>query len=251
MSKRETPQQPTSFDRTLTLAELESQCCPQCRALLPEPIGRLDQIPGQLHLRRAVVVALTGKHPITFVGAGAALPDALAFGRIGRRYGLTAYATMPCPCGNLGDVYLACTCTPAALADWRARPSFRAALSTDMVVEAALTSVEQRLAHQRGRRGESDEQLLAEAAAARERPRPNDDLDGAGQRLLAAAIRQLQLSTEQIARLLPLAQSITQLAGAQAIAPVHLAEALQYRSRLVAIAELLEPDTPDLGASER
>src|SRR5690349_14531188 len=105
MRKQHTLKAAIALDTPLSLAELEGQCCPRCVALLPEPIGRLDQIPGQLHLRRAVVVVLTGRHSITFVGAGATLPDALAFGRICRRYGLTAYATMPCPCGNLGDAY--------------------------------------------------------------------------------------------------------------------------------------------------
>jgi predicted ATPase with chaperone activity len=242
MRKQHTPKAGIALDVPLSLTELEAQCCSQCGALLPQPIGRLDQIPGQLHLRRAVVVALTGRHTITFVGAGAALPDALAFGRICRRYGLTAYATMPCPCGNFGNAYAACTCTPVALAAWRARPAFHAALSADLVVEAAHTSVEQRLAHRRGRRGETDDQLLAEAAAACERPRPPQELDGSGQRLLAAAIRQLDLTTEQIARLLPLAQSIAQLATASAITPVHLAEALQYRTRLDILPEPLEPD---------
>ena len=226
----------------LTPSQLREHTCPQCGALLPQPIGRLDEIPGQAHLRRAVAVALTGNHPITFIGVGASLPDALAFGRLGRRYGLTAYATTPCICGNAGNPYVACTCTPEAIVAWRKRPAFQAAIGADLVVEAALTSVEQRMAHRRGRCGETDETIIAQAAEARARPRPTDELDGVGQRLLAAAIRQLQLTTEQIARVLPVAQSIAQLADAPAIGPVHLAEALQYRTRIAAVLDVLEPE---------
>jgi hypothetical protein len=80
-----------------------------CGAILPAPLSRLDAIPGQEHLRRAITVALTGNHPITFLGSGAALADALAFGRISRHYGVTAYVTTPCICGNAGDPYLAST----------------------------------------------------------------------------------------------------------------------------------------------
>jgi len=241
MKKRHTRHSPVP---PITPARIDEHSCPACGAILPAPIGRLDDIPGQAHLRRAMTVALTGNHSITFIGIGASLPDALAFGRICRRYGLTAYVTTPCICGNAGDPYLTCQCTPEAIVGWCKRPAFQAALEADLVVEAATTSVEQRMAHRRGRRGETDEQLIAQAAEAHSRPRPTDELDGVGQRLLAAAMRQLQLTTEQVTRVLAVAQSIAQLADVPAIGPVQLAEALQYRSRIAAILDVLEPD-PD------
>src|SRR6188474_2318294 len=150
------------------------QACACCGAILSAPLSRLDAIPGQEHLRRAVTVALTGNHPITFLGSGGALADALAFGRIARHYGVTAYVTTPCSCTNAGDPYLACRCTPEAIVAWQRRPAFQAALTCDLVVEAAHTSAEQRMAHRRGRRGEPDEQLIAHATKARSRPRPSD-----------------------------------------------------------------------------
>ena len=96
----------------MTPSDVLTQACACCGAILPAPLSRLDAIPGQEHLRRAVTVALTGNHPITFLGSGGALADALAFGRISRHYGVTAYVTTPCICGNAGDPYLACRCTP-------------------------------------------------------------------------------------------------------------------------------------------
>src|SRR5206468_537233 len=129
-----------------------------------------------------------------------------------------------------------------AIVDWRRRPAFQAALTADIVVEAAHTSAEQRMAHRRGRRGTPDEELIAQAREAQGRPRPSDELDGASQRLLAAAIRQLQLTTEQVMRMLSVAQSVAQLADQLQIQPVHLAEALQYRPPIAPIVDLLEPD---------
>lgn len=232
----------------ITPVAISDHACPACGAILPAPIGRRDDIAGQAHLRRAVTVALTGNHSITFIGVGTSLPDALAFGRICRRYGLTAYVTTPCMCGSAGDPYSVCRCTPEAIVEWRKRPAFQAALQADLALEAAITSARHsRRAHRRGRRGETDEQLIAQATEARSHPRPPSELDMVSERLLAAAIRQLQLSTEQISRVLAVAQSVAQLAGVGAIGPVHLAEALQYRSRIAAILEVIEPDTPAEG----
>jgi len=58
-------------------------------------------------------------------------------------------------------------------------------------------------------------------------------LDGAGQRLMQAAMRQLQLSARGYHRVLKLARTIADLAGADQIGPAHLAEALQYRPRRI------------------
>jgi predicted ATPase with chaperone activity len=229
--------------------DLISASCPQCGALLPRMLSRLDAIPGQEHLRRAVTVALTGSHAITFIGTGSNLPDALAYGRISRAYGLTAYATTPCRCGNNGDPFLTCTCSPELIDAWRSRKEFRNALQSDIVVEPSIPSAQQRMAHRRGLRGVTDEEIIAQAAEARRRPRPGDELEGISQRLLTAALRQLQLSTEQVARTLAVAQSIAQLADVSSLGPAHLAEALQYRPRIAELPEVIEPENP-LNASE-
>ena len=158
MKKRYTPQPAASTPDLAALPvtppDVLSQACACCGAILPAPLSRLDAIPGQEHLRRAITVALTGNHPITFLGSGAALADALAFGRISRHYGVTAYVTTPCICGYAGDPYLPCRCSPEVLVAWQRRPAFQAALAADLVVEAAHTSAEQRLAHRHGQRGE-------------------------------------------------------------------------------------------------
>ena len=251
MKKRPTSQPAAMSERTgqsepasalIIPPDVLSQACACCGAILPASLSRLDAIPGQEHLRRAVTVALTGNHPITFLGSGGALADALAFGRISRHYGVTAYVTTACICTNAGDPYLACRCSPEALVAWQRRPAFQSALAAGLVVEAAHTSAAQRMTHQRGRRSEPDELLVARATEACSRPRPTDVLDGACQRQLAAAIRQMELTTEQVARLLDVAQSVAQLTEQTAIHPAHLAEALHYRPRIALLVELLEPD---------
>ena len=63
--------------------------------------------------------------------------------------------------------------------------------------------------------------------------RAHCQLDGAGQRLMQAAMRQLHLSARAYHRVLKLARTIADLAGAPEIGPAQLAEALQYRPRRV------------------
>ena len=55
-------------------------------------------------------------------------------------------------------------------------------------------------------------------------------LDSEGEALLAAAFRSLGLTARSYDRALKTARTIADLEGAEAIAPVHLAEAIQYRN---------------------
>jgi magnesium chelatase family protein len=54
-----------------------------------------------------------------------------------------------------------------------------------------------------------------------------------GQRLMRSAMTQLNLSARAYYRILKLARTIADLAGSEEIESVHLAEALQYRPKLM------------------
>ncbi len=58
-------------------------------------------------------------------------------------------------------------------------------------------------------------------------------LDDAGETLMRAAMRQLQLSARAFHRVLKIARTIADLAGSEPIVPNHLAEALQYRPKIM------------------
>ena len=61
--------------------------------------------------------------------------------------------------------------------------------------------------------------------------RDHCELDAAGQSLIKAAMRQLNLSARAYHRILKLSRTIADLAGSERIEAAHLAEAVQYRPR--------------------
>jgi magnesium chelatase family protein len=58
-------------------------------------------------------------------------------------------------------------------------------------------------------------------------------LDAASEALMRSAMRQLQLSARSYHRILKLARTIADLAGDETIRSHHLAEALQYRPKVM------------------
>jgi magnesium chelatase family protein len=142
------------------------------------------------------------------------------------RFQLVAAMNM-CPCGGRGDPAAECVCSPQKLASFREKLS-RALLDRFDLVVAVPRS---RAAELAGRPGESSEPVRARVVAARERIRagPLPRTDGAGE-LIDQAVERLPLSGRGRARVARVARTIAALAGADAVAEEHVAEALAYRS---------------------
>jgi magnesium chelatase family protein len=158
-------------------------------------------------------------------------------------------AMNPCPCGYYGDPVKACTCSSAMVTKYQKRISGPLLDRIDIHIEVPRVEYDKL---SQDRLGEPSATVQARVEAARQRQRrrftgqdgiaSNADmrpaevrqhckLDDAGNTLMRTAMRQLQLSARAYHRILKLARTIADLAGAESITPVHLAEALQYRPR--------------------
>ena len=157
------------------------------------------------------------------------------------RFQLVA-AMNPCPCGHCGDRSNRCRCTPERIARYRGRVSGPLADRIDIKLEVpaptegelvapaaseSSAAVAVRVAHAR------DVQLLRQGKAnallgTREIDRHCAIGREAGE-LLRHALARLLLSARAYHRVLRVARSIADLAGAAAISAEHVAEAIQYR----------------------
>ncbi len=153
----------------------------------------------------------------------------------------------PCPCGYLGDSKRECRCSPVQVQRYRARISGPLLDRIDLHIEApALSLTELR----NEKPGETSAAMRERVDASRTRQharftgtkitanarmthaqiRRHCAVDDALGDLLQRAMEQLQLSARAYDRILKVARTIADLAGAERIESPHLLEAIQYRS---------------------
>ncbi len=156
-------------------------------------------------------------------------------------------AMNPCPCGHHGDPNRACRCSRGRIEAYRQRLSGPLLDRVDIHVELGGVRPEELAGRTRR---EASEVVRARVVAARERqrsrnrvrgrPRVNAELDVTGVEryaalgreeglYLAQASRALGLSARAWHRVIRVARTVADLAGAEAICRTHLAEALTYR----------------------
>lgn len=157
-------------------------------------------------------------------------------------------AMNPCRCGHLGDPALSCARVPKCAADYQAKVSGPLLDRIDLTVEVAAVSAADLVLPPPA---EGSAEVAARVAAARAvqraryagtEVRTNAEADGkvledavaldeAGRKLLAQAAEATRLSARGYHRVLRVARTIADLAGAETVTRIHVAEALSYRRR--------------------
>lgn len=156
-------------------------------------------------------------------------------------------AMNPCKCGFLGHPTRPCTCSPGQIARYRQRISGPLLDRIDLQVEVPAVSYEELSAK---KPGEPSAAIRARVSAARERQikryrgegiSKNADLSSAqvkkfcplsteAEALLRRSFDQMDLSARGYYRIIKVARTIADLAGADRLELAHITEALRFRS---------------------
>jgi len=151
-------------------------------------------------------------------------------------------AMNPCPCGFFGDRTKECRCTGAQIQRYIGKISGPLLDRIDIHVEVPAVEYKELRGQGDGVDSASMRQRVLAARAVQSgrgylnaripsgKIRKFCLLDEAAERTLEMAVRKLSLSARSHDRLLKVARTIADLAGAEQVAAKHLAEAVQYRS---------------------
>lgn len=156
-------------------------------------------------------------------------------------------AMNPCPCGFLGDPRHPCRCTPVQVQRYRARISGPLLDRIDLHVEVPAVphaelfdarpaepsaAIRRRVAAARALQSRrfARGRIFCNARMTHRHLRTHCRIDGEGRRLLEGAIDRLGLSARGANRVLKIARTVADLAGASEIGAGHISEAIQYRS---------------------
>lgn len=154
----------------------------------------------------------------------------------------------PCPCGNFGNPYQTCSCTPQQIQRYLAKISGPLLDRIDIHIEVPPAKYQELSSD---RTGEPSAVIRERVIRARQRQAErfrgipgvykNADMgtaelrrfcriDARGHELLRTALHRLGLSARAYDRILKVARTIADLEGSEHIQLHHLAEAVQYRS---------------------
>jgi magnesium chelatase family protein len=162
-------------------------------------------------------------------------------------------AMNPCPCGFFGDPTRACTCAIGTIQKYQKRISGPLLDRIDIHIQVPRVEYD-KLSDKRLGEPSSVIRQRVETARQKQRTRFTNDgistlvcnadmrpaeirkfcnLDDAGKSLIKSAMNQMNLTARAYHRILKLARTIADLADAEQICVTHLAEALQYRARIM------------------
>ncbi len=155
-------------------------------------------------------------------------------------------AMNPCPCGYYGDQVRECICSPSAVSRYKKRISGPLLDRIDLFVEVPRIEYEKLVQPNRAETSERIRGRIEKARSVQGARFAGMDIvsnsemgpvevwdhcpvEDSARGMLQAAMKQMHLSARGYHRILKVARTLADLAGAPSIGPSQLAEALQYR----------------------
>lgn len=150
-------------------------------------------------------------------------------------------AMNPCPCGNLFSKSIACRCTDLEMNRYRSRLSDPFLDRIDLYVQMHPTAAEDKSSY-----SSHEFHIKVRTAFEQQKKRGQKTLNGSlsdtdlekycvldeeGQKIVDQAIGRFNLSFRAVSKVLKVARTVADIAGAEDIQKEHLMEALSYRKR--------------------
>jgi magnesium chelatase family protein len=151
-------------------------------------------------------------------------------------------AMNPCKCGFYGDSTRECRCTGAEIQRYLGRISGPLLDRIDLHIEVPAVPYKELRSNEKGVTSAEMRERIDAARAVQQRRGfynayiPHGELrrlaalDDAGERTLEMAMRRMSLSARAHDRILKVARTVADIAGAETVVAKHIAEAVQYRS---------------------
>ncbi|MFN3270527.1 MAG: ATP-binding protein, partial [Candidatus Kapaibacteriota bacterium] len=154
----------------------------------------------------------------------------------------------PCPCGNYGNPYQECTCSPGQIQKYQSKISGPLLDRIDIHIEVPAVKYQELTDKSSGERSEEirkrvikARQIQAERFKNYKNIFKNADmgskeirkfcqLDEKSQEILRIAMNRLALSARAYDKILKVSRTIADLENSEIIKPHHISEAIQYRS---------------------
>ncbi|MBV9210242.1 MAG: YifB family Mg chelatase-like AAA ATPase, partial [Acidobacteria bacterium] len=163
---------------------------------------------------------------------------------------MLAAAMNPCPCGHWNNPTHECQCTPPQIQRYVGRVSGPLLDRIDIHIDVPAVRFKELRGNGGAPEGESSDAIRARVVAARERQRVRLQgegifsnasmtprlirkycrIDSVSERLLESAMTRLGLSARAYDRILKVSRTIADLDGQEEITPLHVSEAVGYRS---------------------